>query len=86
LDGSWGYFSNSTAEETAYCLQALSWCKRHGMRIPQAVFERGAKYLADSVERKSKSYRPLWISKTLYSPTWVIHSSVQSALAMCDPG
>ncbi len=86
LDGSWGYFSNSTAEETAYCLQALSWCKRHGMRIPQAVFERGAEYLAGSVERKSKSYRPLWISKTLYSPTWVIHSSVQGALAMCDLG
>jgi halimadienyl-diphosphate synthase len=86
LDGSWGYFSNSTAEETAYCLQALSWCKRHGVRIPRAIIQRGSEYLADSVERKSKSYRPLWISKTLYAPTWVIHSSVLSALAMCNMG
>ena len=29
-DGSWGFFGFSTAEETAYCLQALNYGKKYG--------------------------------------------------------
>lgn len=83
-DGSWGYYDTGTAEETAYCLQALVAYHRSGGAVDRAVMQRGAAYLASSVERANVDYTPLWIGKSLYTPTWVVHSTVLSALAMVE--
>jgi halimadienyl-diphosphate synthase len=82
-DGTWGYLAGTT-EETAYGLQALAYSVRHGVRVPREALDKAAAYLADSIERKHKHYRALWIGKTLYAPTWIVHSAVLSALAMYE--
>jgi len=77
-DGSWGYYM-PTAEETAYCLQALVTCKRQGHRVPDDALKCGAMWLA---RHKDSPYPPLWVGKCLYSPTLVIRSAILSALAL----
>lgn len=77
-DGSWGYYL-PTAEETAYCLQALIFWKRHGGRGPDDVLRRGAEWLSGHAE---PPYPPLWIGKCLYCPVLVVRSAVLSALTL----
>ena len=83
-DGSWGYYESGTAEETAYCLQALVAYWNSGGMVARSVLQSGAEFLAASAERLSMRYAPLWIGKSLYTPTWVVHSAVLSALAMAE--
>lgn len=77
-DGSWGYYM-PTAEETAYCLQALSIWKQHGGRIPGDALKKGADWLADHAH---PPYSSLWIGKCLYCPELVVRSAIVSALNM----
>ncbi len=77
-DGSWGYYM-PTAEETAYCLQALSVWKQHGGKVPANVLRRGRAWLLGHAE---PPYPPLWIGKSLYCPILVVRSAVLSALAL----
>jgi halimadienyl-diphosphate synthase len=77
-DGSWGYYM-PTAEETAYCLQALVVWRRSGGRVPLSVLEKGAAWLADHAK---PPYPPLWIGKCLYCPISVVRSAVLSALLL----
>ena len=81
-DGSWGYYM-PTAEETAYCLQALSIWKQSGGRVPQDVIERGTFWLEQHAE---PPYAPLWIGKSLYAPVLVVRSAILSALALAREG
>ncbi|MCB9422265.1 MAG: cyclase [Ardenticatenaceae bacterium] len=77
-NGSWGYYT-PTAEETAYCLQALSiWRQNYGT-IPFGVIERGVYWLVNHMD---PPYPPLWIGKCLYSPNLVIRSAILSALIL----
>jgi halimadienyl-diphosphate synthase len=78
LNGSWGYYM-PTAEETAYCLQALIFWKRNGGQVPGDVLKRGATWLADHTE---PPYPPLWIGKCLYCPVLVVRSAILSALML----
>jgi halimadienyl-diphosphate synthase len=75
-DGSWGYYI-PTAEETAYCLQALTVWKRAGHRVSDEAVRRGRAWLLDHTE---PPYPPLWIGKCLYCPELVVYSAVLSAL------
>jgi halimadienyl-diphosphate synthase len=75
-DGSWGYYM-PTAEETAYCLQALSVWRRQGHPIPDEALKRGVAWLQ---EHKEPPYPPLWIGKCLYCPELVVQSAILSAL------
>ncbi len=80
-DGSWGYYAMPTAEETAYCLQALAaWNRRKG-GVPRHAFERGSAWLR---EHADPPYPPLWIGKCLYCPVLVVRSAVLSALTMAS--
>ncbi len=79
-DGSWGYYV-PTAEETAYCLQALITWKRHGHPVPKDVLKRGAAWLAQHID---PPYPPLWIGKCLYCPVLVVRSAVLSALTLAQ--
>jgi halimadienyl-diphosphate synthase len=78
-DGSWGYYDIPTAEETAYCLQALAvWRERkHG--VPDDTLRRGAAWLTSHAD---PPYPPLWIGKCLYSPVLVVRSAILSALML----
>lgn len=79
-DGSWGTYI-STAEETAYALQALWFWNQHVARVPRSAFQNGARWLREHME---PPYPPLWIGKCLYSPSLVIRSAVISALALAN--
>ena len=79
-DGAWGYYM-STAEETAYSLQALTIWKRQGGRAANEILQRGADWLTRHME---PPYPPLWIGKCLYAPTLVIRSAILSALTLVE--
>jgi halimadienyl-diphosphate synthase len=79
-DGSWGYYT-PTAEETAYCLQALVMWARSGKDVPQATFLCGRDWLLDHMW---DSYPPLWIGKCLYSPILAVQAAILSALKLVD--
>ena len=78
-NGGWGYYGEATAEETAYCLQALGIWNRRGGKIPSMRVEHGRRWLMQHAE---PPYPPLWIGKSLYSPELLIQSVVLSALAI----
>jgi halimadienyl-diphosphate synthase len=81
-DGSWGFFPNlPTAEETAYCLQALSLWKRSGHPVESDAMRRGRIWLAEHSDDK---YPPLWPGKCLYSPDLIVRSAVLSALVLTE--
>jgi halimadienyl-diphosphate synthase len=77
-DGSWG-FGISTAEETAYALQALWVWNTRGGHISRDCFSRGRTWLLNHIE---PPYPPLWLGKCLYSPELVIQSAIVSALSI----
>jgi halimadienyl-diphosphate synthase len=79
-DGSWGYYM-PTAEETAYCLQALSLWKQHGGEVSDDVLKYGVAWLG---EHSEPPYPPLWIGKCLYCPEYVVRSSILSALLLAS--
>jgi halimadienyl-diphosphate synthase len=79
-NGSWGAHQ-PTAEETAYCLQALSVWKRSGGDVPEEILRRGADWLVAHRDRPNTS---LWIGKCLYSPEIIIRSAVLSALLLVE--
>ncbi|MGE5374045.1 MAG: prenyltransferase/squalene oxidase repeat-containing protein [Bacteroidota bacterium] len=77
-DGSWGTYL-STAEETAYALQALwVWNEKVG-RVTKHAFKNGERWLKENMDHP---YPPLWIGKCLYNPSLVIRSAVISALTL----
>jgi halimadienyl-diphosphate synthase len=79
-DGSWGFYM-PTAEETAYCLQAICyWDRLYRFNKPEMI-KKGAAWLMDHAEMP---YPPLWIGKCLYSPYLVVQSAVVSALRMAS--
>ena len=78
-DGSWGSYFSSTAEETAYCIQALILWKRNKNNISMSVINSGLNWLR---EHSQPPYSPLWIGKALYCPSNVVRSSIYSALEL----
>jgi halimadienyl-diphosphate synthase len=79
-DGSWGTYL-STAEETAYAIQALWFWNENVAKIPKHVVRNGARWLTEHFDQP---YPPLWIGKCLYNPSLVIRSAVISALALAQ--
>ncbi|MGC1376089.1 MAG: hypothetical protein WA821_07705 [Anaerolineales bacterium] len=82
-DGSWGFYAPS-AEETAYCLQALAVWKRQGKgdeEISTDILKRGADWLAEHMD---EPYPWLWIGKSLYCPELVVESAILSALMLVE--
>jgi len=80
-DGSWGFYADGTAEETAYAMTALLHYHRYQPVDPD-VLHRGAEYLARTYEGAGATYPPLWIDKSLYVPHDVVRAAVLAAL-MC---
>jgi halimadienyl-diphosphate synthase len=76
-DGGWGYLGESTAEETAYCLDALMLWHRTVEPVDMDLITRGAQYLTHHAREE---HAPLWISKGLYIPFNIVRAAVLSAL------
>jgi halimadienyl-diphosphate synthase len=79
-NGAWGN-QFVTAEETAYCLQALLIWSQNGGKVPQKSLISAADWLKDHV---NPPYPSLWIGKGLYTPELVVQSAILSALTMFD--
>ena len=75
-DGSWGWFSQGTPEETAYAVQALMTAPAEIRADLTESLRRAADYLNES---QGEPVIPMWVGKTLYAPTQVIRSAVLSA-------
>ena len=78
-DGSWGYSDVPTAEETAYCLQALIYWQTYNGQVSQKPIKNGINWLN---EHAVDPYLPLWIGKGLYCPQYIVCSAILSALGM----
>lgn len=80
-DGSWGFHNASTAEETAYCAQALVLWKKHGKNVPIEKLELAKHWLRNHID---DPHQPLWIDKSLYSPELIVQSVIMSALTLLE--
>lgn len=81
-DGSWGFFQQGTAEETAYALTALLQYNRY-KRVDQEALHRGAAYLEAHYQGAAEAnYPELWIGKCLYVPYEVVRSAILAALIL----
>jgi len=77
-DGSWGW-QTPTAEETAYCLQALLVWQKIGREVPKTKIKKAVEWLKGHC---NPPFPPLWIGKGLYTPEKVVRSSILSAILM----
>lgn len=75
-DGSWGFYGQSTSEETAYGLLALATsADDRDMRHCEAAAGYLRQSLTDGVPNP-----PLWIDKCLYIPPLVVNAAIDAAL------
>lgn len=77
-DGSWGFFL-PTAEETAYCIQALCIARKNGRVIPVGSIKKGAAWLQ---QHSGPPYPLFWIGKGLYAGKMIVQSAIISALVL----
>ncbi|MBN2118871.1 MAG: hypothetical protein JW730_20045 [Anaerolineales bacterium] len=82
-NGSWGFFNIATAEETAYCIQALAIWQRYAGGGFQEQIKRAGLWLSENCE---PPYPPLWIGKSLYCPEILVKSCLLSALTLAQEG
>jgi halimadienyl-diphosphate synthase len=82
-DGSWGFYEDGTAEETAYAMTALLHYHRYEP-VDVEVLHRGADYLARTYKSADSTYPALWIDKSLYVPYDVVRAAVLAALIMYE--
>jgi halimadienyl-diphosphate synthase len=78
-NGSWGFYDFPTAEETAYCIQALCLWRDHGGNIPGGRIELARQWLETHANEQKRS---LWIDKSLYCPDLIVESAILSALEL----
>ena len=95
-DGSWGFYGQPTAEETAYAVLALT-CGSDGAAITSPArgrlsgrefdrrrCDRAVEYLRAALHpepgNEGAVCPPLWIDKCLYTPTLVVRAVIESAL------
>lgn len=83
-DGSWGWFGQATAEETAYALLALAALDDEGDGTRHSERRRaGLRYLMEATLGLGVSagahYPAMWVDKCLYTPPLIVASVIQAA-------
>jgi len=78
-DGSWGFHGFSTAEETAYCIQALHMWNLYGKEINKHKMILAKSWLEKNADA---DHPPMWMDKSLYCPERVVQSVIASALSL----
>jgi hypothetical protein len=85
VDGSWGFYGQPTAEETAYGLLALAaGGQARTVNVTEADRRRcalAARYLRETAGR---AFPPMWVDKCLYTPTLVVQKAIEAALVAHD--
>ena len=81
IDGGWGYYGNSTLEETAYATNALTYWESKGHILPDSALKTAYTYLNTHFDEPPAE---LWIGKSLYAPTRIIRANVLAAIATCS--
>ena len=79
LNGSWGFYGFPTAEETAYCIQALTIWEKYGGKVPKERIKQSSYWLK---QNSHPPYPSLWIGKSLYCPELLVKASIESALRL----
>jgi halimadienyl-diphosphate synthase len=84
LDGTWGFYGQPTAEETAYAVLALA-------SGPDALAGRDRGHCAAGLraltaQHSEAPYPALWIDKCLYTPTLVVQAVLAAARVACGQG
>src|SRR6185295_3996193 len=74
-DGSWGIYKSSTAEETAYCIQALDAWHKSGKKILKGKILLARNWL---IKHADEPHQALWIDKALYCPAVVVQAAILS--------
>ncbi len=83
-DGSWGFFGEGTAEETAYVLLALlHWHHSQGLANTEGL-RRAAQYLQQMYSESDESYPGLYICKVLYAPYAIVRAAILAALILYE--
>lgn len=77
-DGGWGYYHQTTAEETAYVLLALLHWDQHVEHIDPQIIHDGAGYLWEHMN--NRKFPELWIGKSLYTPHLLVEAVILSAI------
>jgi halimadienyl-diphosphate synthase len=83
-DGSWGFYGQATAEETAYAVLGLATMRPgpHSQRDRQRCLA-AVRYLDTMMDTTSTSedacFPPMWIDKCLYRPTLVVRAAILAA-------
>src|SRR6185295_12475568 len=70
-NGSWGFYGQPTAEETAYGLLALT----SGRDVAERDRARCAAAAAYLEQVKNDEFPPLWIDKCLYTPPLIVRAA-----------
>jgi halimadienyl-diphosphate synthase len=78
-DGSWGFHNFSTAEETAYCIQALHKWNLHSKKINKHKMVLAKNWLE---KNSDMDHPPMWMDKSLYCPERVVQSVILTALSL----
>jgi halimadienyl-diphosphate synthase len=81
VNGSWASYGFHSAEETAYCIQALKTWQMYRGGIPKETLEKARLWLSRHCE---PPYPPFWIAKTSYCPENVVQSAIISALTLAE--
>jgi hypothetical protein len=77
-DGSWGFYGQPTAEETAYGLLAL--LANGELDAPDRARGQSAATFLQIAMRDGTPNPPLWIDKCLYIPPMVVNAAIEAAL------
>jgi len=83
-DGSWGYFGQGTAEETAYAVLALLHYHRQVKAISVEALRRAGDYLHSMVRETEYKHPELWIAKTLYTPESIVGAAILAAAILYE--
>jgi halimadienyl-diphosphate synthase len=82
-DGSWGFYGQATAEETAYAVLGLAALRTE---LDRQRCLAGARYLdavmAAPPASEEACFPPMWIDKCLYRPTLVVRAAIVAAQAL----
>jgi halimadienyl-diphosphate synthase len=81
-NGSWGSYGFQSAEETAFCIQALKiWQIYQGKDSNKDALEKARQWLSQHAE---PPYPSFWTAKTIYCPEIMVKSAILSALILVE--
>jgi halimadienyl-diphosphate synthase len=85
-NGSWTFYPHfppAAVEETAFALLALLVVQKRNGSVPHDIIKRGMDYLTAHYH-PDQALPALWVSKTVYHPTYITRSVLLATFALYD--